>query len=1285
MSDTYTEQMDSLLNPVSNPKTPSLPKEFIESFKNRNDTNHFESFKSSSVSSPLQKEIYDDWTETGAIAWAGYMGTIDSIRGVKQIVGWDRSVEEKDQELLNTLMEHPEWGGKIKAAWFGGMILDPVGWLVPVAKARTAGKMAYYGFKWGAGAGAIGYVDKESSGRLWNTISGAVSGAVLLGGGKKVIDIGRRVIKGKERFQFENVPVEKLAPARQLEIAEEVAKRAFPDEAVSVHPQFRSAKIIGQQGESIIDFTSQKTAKELLDNPQAAIQAFTGNQPQRLADKIKKFYFAPFQTAQAKYYDFTTNKLYKPVFGNPISSIAAASSAVAGMAISDEYIQTAIDRYEDENDIDTGAASQALIGLAGIISAGATLAAGKGLRKIPDKLGGDVVNTNMDKASYWFGRLFIDNYKLPPIYKQLKDDIGIDINSYQNRFYDIATKISKFTPDESRILYQFMDGQHRVGGIAGKIPKELDELGSEARELLKEVGQEMVDAGLLKKSDWEKNVDTYIHRTYIRKELTPESDKDIRKFVDIENETKKMRSNLGFSGEELKPRGIPIKIPLTDSKKIEAMEKLGAELISKGEKYAYYRKPLTKQQRKRLGEVEDAAYAVEASGKLMTNDLAVYKFYRSLKEQDLSMSPDMFKNIARDQRQYWVKLPNDNIKGTEVKEWGALAGQYVPKAIADDLKIHRGILKYTTGNFENPIADGLQRAAIGYRKWNRRWKKTKTIWNPTVHGHNTFSNFTVLDGWDVPVGYLSKYGLKVWTKAGQKTLNGDKEFGPIYDDLVRLNVFDSNLLKGELGMDKEDFLRIYAEETLGLKMNNMGQLLEKSSNIGGRVWETLIKTKKILGAPIAGADRLFGKWYQNEDAMFRAALYVRRLEEGIPGLEKVFKKGSPEYDDAFEKLKREAAALARKGFVDYDIQAPAIQLLRETLLPFLAYPYRMIPLLAEMATKKPHKFAKWAAMYYALDYMGSESSTMNEQFERGLLEERGKSTVWGIPMFPSSFIKVPHLPKEFEKFVDKRFDVSFGFDLNKDIITGKDIPNRSTYLDIQRILPAGDAIGQLSPGTGGGWIPGFPAWMQPSGGLAGDFMLSWAGIDPFTHKKFPKNKYGEETDLAENMHHFLKKLVPNNPIIGISGWQWGIDQIPGVELKARWRAFDSYAHKNLMETITQRAHARAPYAEDTTVVNQLLRFIGIKLWPFEPRIKDQKFSLKYERKIRALQKSIQDMEKELRKYRPGSEEYKIQLGKNSEDLKDLRRRQEEYELKIRRSRKLKRNIDDPREIWESQW
>ena len=1287
MSDTYSQQMDSLLNPVSSvdhlDKFRNVEVDHLDKFRSSSPQENISSNLEENISSSPQENIYADWTEEGAIAWAGYMGTIDTIRGVKQIVGWDRSLEEKDQRLLNSLMEHPEWGNKVKAAWFGGMILDPVGWLVPIAKARTAGRLAWEGFKWGGIQGALGYVDEESSNRLMNTAQGAVGGAVLLGGGKKALDISRRIIKGKERFEFENVPISQLNPEKQEQLVRKLAQKAFPDELVDIQPEFRAARITSKQGESIIDFTSQRTAKELLSNPEAAIRGFTGHQPKRIADNIKKFYFAPFQTAQEKYYNFTTNKLYKPVFGNPVTSASVAAAGVAGMSLTDDYIQGVVDRYEDENDVDTGVTSQALIGLSAILSGTTALVAGKGLRKIPQ------VRTNMDKASDFFGRMFIDNYKLPPIYKKLKDDIGIDVNTYENKFFDIATRMSMFDPDEKRILYQFMDGQHRVGDIAGKIPKELHELGDEAREQLKILGQEMVDIGLLNRETFLRNINSYIHRTYVRKEipdLLADSSEGLRTFAREQNDINTFQSRFGLSGDTIKHRGIPFKVRLTDTNQIKELEALGAQFHYKNKTHAIYRKPLTKEQRKYLGEVEDAAWAVKASGQLMSEDYARYKFFKGLVDQGMSISSRDFDSLPINKKQYWIRMSDDKIPNSNVQKWGALAGRYVPKEVHDDLKIQQLFIDFMRGRKDNPALEFIRRFAITYRKWNRRWKRGKTTWNPTVHGHNTFSNFTVLDGHDVPAEYLAKFGLKVWSKAGQKALNENKEFGPIYDDLVRLNVFDASLLKADLGMNKEDFLKIYSEETLGLKMNDMGQLLEKSSNIGGRIWETLRKGGKILGSPVVKADRLFGKWYQAEDGMFRAALYIKRLEEGMPRLNKL-KKGTPEYEDAFEKIKRSAAAEARKGFVDYNISAPAVQALRETVLPFLAYPYRMIPILAEMATKKPHKFAKWASIFYAIDYMGSEASRTNEQYERALLDERSKATLWGLPLFPSSYIKVPqNLPKEFEKFTDKRFDISFGFDLDKDIVTGKPIPQRSLYWDVMRILPAGDAIGNVSPtGAGGGILPGFPAWMQPSGGLGGDiFSIFFWGTDLFTLKPIPTKVGNERADMAERLHYFLKKQVPNNPILGISGWQWGIDQIPGVEYKQRWRAFDSYAHQSIMRTLTQSANARAPYAEDTTVLNTMLRFIGIKLWPFELPFKEGKYRLEHERNLNKLQSEIIKLRKNLEKYPFGSEEYLAVEEETNDDILILRRKQEEYMLKMRGIRRLRENVEDPREIWESQ-
>jgi hypothetical protein len=45
----------------------------------------------------------------------------------------------------------------------------------------------------------------------------------------------------------------------------------------------------------------------------------------------------------------------------------------------------------------------------------------------------------------------------------------------------------------------------------------------------------------------------------------------------------------------------------------------------------------------------------------------------------------------------------------------------------------------------------------------------------------------------------------------------------------------------------------------------------------------------------------------------------------------------------------QAALDARRWFIDYDINAPLVQALKKTVLPFVSYTYRIAPLLAEAA------------------------------------------------------------------------------------------------------------------------------------------------------------------------------------------------------------------------------------------------------------------------------------------------------------------------------------------------
>ena len=74
-----------------------------------------------------------DMSKSDAYWFAGKLGLADTYRGVKQIVGYDEEAMAEDESKLNMLMEHPEWGTGVKAAYFGGMIADPAGWLLPAS------------------------------------------------------------------------------------------------------------------------------------------------------------------------------------------------------------------------------------------------------------------------------------------------------------------------------------------------------------------------------------------------------------------------------------------------------------------------------------------------------------------------------------------------------------------------------------------------------------------------------------------------------------------------------------------------------------------------------------------------------------------------------------------------------------------------------------------------------------------------------------------------------------------------------------------------------------------------------------------------------------------------------------------------------------------------------------------------------------------------------------------------------------------------------------------------
>jgi len=112
------------------------------------------------------------------------------------------------------------------------------------------------------------------------------------------------------------------------------------------------------------------------------------------------------------------------------------------------------------------------------------------------------------------------------------------------------------------------------------------------------------------------------------------------------------------------------------------------------------------------------------------------------------------------------------------------------------------------------------------------------------------------------------------------------------------------------------------------------------------------------GARVLGkvADSLWSGWkkldnkmisiYQLEDEIFRMATYLSRLHKG----------DAPEV----------AAHFARDQFLNYDIRAPWVNMARSTFLPFIAYTYRAVPVIARSIAARPWKLAKYIVIAEAV-------------------------------------------------------------------------------------------------------------------------------------------------------------------------------------------------------------------------------------------------------------------------------------------------------------------------------
>ncbi len=1073
---------------------------------------------------------FDAMSEKEAKKYAIKMGITDSLRGIQQMYGnltgnedLLEKLKKKDQKLKK-IFENPNYGDDVFKYYLGAAVVgDPIGY-IPIAgwakKAKTLSQTMAYGAGLGGVYGGVAYVGEGES-RSFNALAAATAGGVLGLG-------AAGVVRGIQKAMGKNPTFAKTLKQRQQENIETGATKTSLGENISEA--------------DYEELTNQAIKNIQKEKPGAGLE---GN--------LEKFYNS-----------IGGEKIWNVAVQNWGTGLSAVAGGLGGY-----------NAFDDEESTQAQKITAALLmSLAG--GAGAKL-----LGKITYK---DKTLSEMIQSG------IVDNYGLPKGYVQLVKSTFGEVNELRQQFLKSAQEIATLEPDERKNVYLLMTGQIN----------EMDNLGNfslEARKVITKTGQEMVDAGLLDPDIFQRNIDTYLHRSYtkhanktgntsdykaakrlklIGDELRRRGQKldkviskkayeasfkptsktfgkydDYTTVLDVETVVSKNRYNKLTERLDrkkvIRDKDYQLNKTVNDIRQWEVIADEGDQLLLRHKNKVELRRDYTAKERADLGEIEDAAFAVAETGRLMTNDLAVYKLYNNIaKEKKFSLDIDEFNNAIDNKLinpEDWTEVPTDKLSGVPIAKFGTLAGKYVPTEIYDDL---------TKIQMSKEAGGAVLR---NYLAINRVWKKSKTAWNPVVHVNNTVSNIILYDLAGAKYRFMHR-GFKELAKG----IEGD-ESARLYNLAKANGVFDSDLLSRELTDQTKD--------VMDSALKNLSD--ELNLEIIGAQKYSLETYNKLAGK---GYDMTLGKldkFYQLEDQAFRMGLFMDRLAKGMNV--------------------QEAAADAKKWFIDYDINAPFINFLRRFPTPFISYTYRALPLLAEAAVKRPWKYAKWAGLSYGLNEVGKgkvpfaeyfsddpdfgrfKEEVGNEEAERLLMRENLRNKLFGLPFMPDTLIKLP-------------------------FASGRD-KETPLYLDVRRFIPGGDVFAVGDKGIG---IPiGFgkslklPEVITPNFGAPGEvFFPLLTGVDPFTLQKI--DGLGLGNDEKVKMQHILGRLIPNIPTTAFTAPLFGEDS-KVVKYDPFSQSFGSQKILKAMRQMQDPENLKSKYGADFTPFEAILSTFGFKLQP----------------------------------------------------------------------------------------
>lgn len=802
----------------------------------------------------------------------------------------------------------------------------------------------------------------------------------------------------------------------------------------------------------------------------------------------------------------------------------------------------------------------------------------------------------------------VADYGLPEEYLDAKLGKQVRENKLMREAKGTLDRLSAMTPDQLAVAYQWLQEKPdsaRERELIGKLPAARQDVMRQMKTDIDNLSKEAVKLGLITQETYERNKMAYVHRSYKKYEAELTSSQAVAR-----------QRAQRLKGDQFKGRGMELEASLdrvrgdlpADLKglKLEMLEKRDAsgklvrrEYLVEGtkrpaalEEYTSAGtwevrdatrkggikiwRDFTLPERQRMGEIEDARYGFARTMLQGIRDVETSRFLQWAainygKDSDAGLDVVEIsgahaalgsQTFTRDQ---WVKVPETKIKGTAVARYGDLAGKYLPAVMYSDL----------TGSME--LRHGLWDKLLG------AWKISKTALSPGVHVNNVMSNFVMADLAEVGVNDIRKaLQTIVASKGGDAAA---KALIERYEDSgAESGSFAANEIKTAV---IEPLLKQIAEsEPEAVQRASLANVVALAAH--GHLREAGVALTKTLPGRATGAafDAML-KAYQSEDSVFRLAKFMNEIEAG--------------------KTDVQAGKAARDAFLNYDINAPWVRAARRSVLPFISFTYRAVPLLAKAVVTKPWKVAKYAALGEALSMLAymALGAGGDEEKEKRLLPDEMQGTSLGLP-------KMLRLP-------------------------WNDKANDPMWLDVRRWLPGGDLTETNSRSA----LPVLQ-WLSIGGPLT-------PLIDIYTNTNWRGDKIVKPTDTAGEVMMkvsdlLAKFMLPNLPAPGL-GW---VLRKMGAPIDSGM--LDPYGWAGIERGMSG---AKTGFGKEVDTGIQTARALGLKLDPRRLSDEAARIGLDARGKEKVIETDARSIGRKMGRGEISREEGQRRIAREVEKLKEL--------------------------------